>query len=310
MERIAVMGAGAVGGFYGAHLARSGRHVAFIARGAHLAAMRASGLTVEREGDSPIVLPEVVATDDPTELGPVDLVLFTPKAFDLEAAAERVKPLVGGGGVVLPLLNGLDIGDRLAGVLGRDQVLAGVCTVSAQVVAPGVIRKTGPLNRIVLGELDGGVSPRVAAIAEMIARAEIPVETSDRMIDEVWRKFFFLEPWAGVCAMTGAALGPVLADADTRAVVVACLEEARALAEAQGVSVLPTVAQGLARLEALPPGSTPSLLRMLEQGAPLEVETLQGAVIRLGRRLGVPTPVHQLVYAALKLRAAGKPAAR
>jgi 2-dehydropantoate 2-reductase len=310
MERIAVMGAGAVGGFYGAHLARSGRHVAFIARGAHLAAMRASGLTVEREGDSPIVLPEVVATDDPTELGPVDLVLFTPKAFDLEAAAERVKPLVGGGGVVLPLLNGLDIGDRLAGVLGRDQVLAGVCTVSAQVVAPGVIRKTGPLNRIVLGELDGGVSPRVAAIAEMIAQAEIPVETSDRMIDEVWRKFFFLEPWAGVCAMTGAALGPVLADADTRAVVVACLEEARALAEAQGVSVLPTVAQGLARLEALPPGSTPSLLRMLEQGAPLEVETLQGAVIRLGRRLGVPTPVHQLVYAALKLRAAGKPAAR
>ena len=304
--RIAVMGAGAVGGFYGAHLARAGARVAFIARGAHLAAMRASGLTVEREGDSPILLPEIEATDDPADVDPVDLVLFTPKAFDLETAAERVKPLLEAGGVALPLLNGLDIGDRLASVLGRHRVLSGVCTISSRIARPGVISKTGPLNRIILGEMEGDVTPRVTAIAEQMKAADIPVQTSSRMIDETWKKFYFLEPWAGVCAMTRAPLGTVLADPDTRAVLLQCLEESRALAEAQGVTILPTVEQGLARLEALPPSSTPSLLRMLEQGSPLEVETLQGAVLRLGKRLGIPTPVHQIVYAALKLHAAGR----
>lgn len=307
MQRIAVMGAGAVGGFYGAHLARAGAHVAFIARGPHLEAMRTSGLTVEREGDSSIVLPDVVATGDPTEVGPVDLVLFTPKAFDLERAAQQIKPLLGTGAAVLPLLNGLDISDRLASLLGRDCVLAGVCTISSRIVAPGLIRKTGPLNRVTLGEMDQDVTARVTAIAEDMKAAQIPVQTSSRMIDETWKKFYFLEPWAGVCAMTRATLGAVLADPDTRALVRSCLEECRALAEAQGVSILPTVEQGLSRLEALPPSSTPSLLRMLQQGAPLEVETLQGAVLRLSRRLGVPTPVHEVIYAALKLWTAGGP---
>jgi 2-dehydropantoate 2-reductase len=152
MNSVAIMGAGAVGGFYGALLAQSGRPVAFIARGDHLAAIRRSGLTVERDGQAPLVVRGSAATDDPAEVGPVDLVLFTPKAMDLEDAAARMKPLLGQDTVVLPLLNGLDAVDRLAAVVGRQHVLAGSCQIVSTIASPGVIRQRGSLNRIVLGE--------------------------------------------------------------------------------------------------------------------------------------------------------------
>ena len=305
MNSIAVMGAGAVGGFYGAILAQAGRPVAFIARGAHLAALRRDGLTVEREGQPAITLREIVATDDPAHVGPVDLVLFTPKVFDLDDTAERIKPLVSGGTLVLPLLNGLDTADRLAAVIGRDHVLAGVCHISSTVAAPGLIRQVGPLNRIVLGEMEGGASRRAAEVAELLKAAGINAATSERMPEELWKKFYFLDPWASVCALTAAPLGAVREDPDTRAVLVACIEEVRALAAARRVP-LPTVSEALATLDGLPHGTTPSLLRALEQGARLEIEAFQGTALRLGRDLGVPTPVHSLIYAALKLRAAGR----
>jgi 2-dehydropantoate 2-reductase len=307
MNSIAVMGAGGVGGHYGAVLAHAGKPVSFIARGAHLEAMRRSGLTVEREGEPTISLPRVAATDRPADIGPVDLVLFTPKAFDLEEAAEQVKPLLAGGGIVLPLLNGLDIADRVGAIVGHERVLAGICQISSAIVAPGHIRQTGPLNRIAFGEPGGGTSPRVAAVAEMLKSAGIRADPSERMVVEVWRKFFFLDPLASACALTASPLGKVREDPDTRAVLVACLEEVRALADAEGVP-LPTTEQAMAVLDGLPAGTTPSLLRALELGARLELDILQGAVLRLGRRLGVPTPVHELVHAALKLRAGGRAA--
>ena len=304
MNSIAVMGAGAVGGFYGALLAQAGRSVSFIARGAHLAALRASGLTVEREGKPPVVLREVVATGEPADIGAVDLVLFTPKAFDLDGAAARIAPLLRADTIVLPLQNGLDVADRLAAVVGAEHVLAGVCHISSVIAAPGLIRQSGPLNRIALGEMRGGASERATAVAQVLQQAGINAQASDRMPQELWSKFYFLDPWACVCALTSAALGPVREDPDTRAVLVACMEEARALAEAEGVSV-PSVAEALATLDALPAGQTPSLLRALRQGAPLEIDTFPGTAIRLGDRIGIPTPVHRLVHAALKLRAGG-----
>jgi len=308
MDTIAVMGAGSVGGYYGALLARAGHPVSFIARGAHLAALRASGLTVEREGKPPIELGDIVATDDPAEIGPVDLVLFTPKTFDLEGAAARIQPLLADRTIVLPLLNGLDIAERLSALVGGDRVLAGVCEISTTIAAPGLVRQRGPFDRIILGEPGGGASARVDAVARLLQAAGIRAEASPRMPDEVWRKFYFLEPYASACALTDAPLGPVRADPDTRAVLTACMEEVRRLAEAEGVELI-GVSEVLAVFDRLPADSTPSLLRALDQGAPLEIEALQGAVIRLGRKLGIPTPVHQLVYAALKLRAGGRPAA-
>ena len=301
---IAVMGAGAVGGFYGAALAEAGRAVSFIARGAHLAALRATGLRVEREGKPPLVLREVVATDAPAEIGAVDLVLFTPKSFDLDGAAASIAPLLHGGTIVLPLLNGLDVADRLGAVIGEEHVLAGICQVSSVIAAPGLIRQSGPLNRVALGEVRGGASERASRVARLLQEAGINAEASPRMRQEVWRKFYFLDPFASVCALTSATLGPVRDDPDTRAVLVACIAEVRALAEAEG-AVVPTVAESLAALDALPAGQTPSLLRAVRQGAPLEIETFQGAVIRLGEKLGIPTPVHRFIYAALKLRAGG-----
>ncbi len=304
MNSIAVMGAGAVGGFYGALLAQAGRQVAFIARGAHLAAMRERGLTVEREGKPAIELRGVVAANDPAAIGPVDLVLFTPKAFDLEGAAASIAPLLRSDTLVLPLLNGLDIADRLAAVIGREHVLAGVCHISATIAAPGLIRQSGPLNRIVLGEIDGGPSRRAAAVAELMQQAGINAHASDNMAEELWRKFYFLDPWAGVCALTGSPLGAVRDDPDTRAVLIECIEETRALAQARGVS-LPTAAEALATLEALPAETTPSLLRALRHGAPLEIDVFPGTAVRLGKELGIPTPAHRLIYAGLKLRARG-----
>ena len=299
------MGAGAVGGFYGALLARAGRQVAFIARGAHLAAMRERGLTVEREGMPTIELREVVAASSPAAIGPVDLVLFTPRSFDLEGAAASIAPLLRGDTLVLPLLNGLDIADRLAAVVGRDRVLAGLCQISSAIAAPGLIRQSGPLNRVVLGEMDGGPSVRAAAVAELMQQAGINAHASDNMAEELWKKFYFLDPWAGVCALTDSPLGPVREDPDTRAVLIECIEETRALAQASGVN-LPTAAEALATLEALPAESTPSLLRALRQGAPLEIDVVPGTAVRLGLKLGVPTPAHRLIYAGLKHRARGR----
>jgi 2-dehydropantoate 2-reductase len=307
MESIAVMGAGAVGGFYGALLARAGRQVSFIARGAHLAAMRERGLTVAREGEPDLVLREVVATGDPAEIGPVDLVLFTPKTFDLEGAARSIAPLLRAGTLVLPLLNGLDIADRLAAVVGRDHVLAGLCQISSTIEAPGLIRQSGPLNRVVLGEMDGEASARAKAVAELMQQAGINARASDHMAEELWKKFYFLDPWAGLCAMTDATLGAVREDPHTRAVLIECLEEVHALARARGVA-LPAAADALAALDRLPPAMTPSLLRALRQGAPLEIDVFPGTAVRLGEELGIPTPAHRFIYAALVLRAGGRAA--
>lgn len=307
MNSIAVMGAGAVGGYYGALLAQAGRRVSFIARGAHLAAIRGSGLTVEREG-RPTLSFRALATDDPAEIGPVDLVLFTPKAFDLEDAAARTRPLLRDDTVVLPLVNGLDVVERLAAVVGRERVLAGICHIQSRIIEPGVIRQSGPLTRIALGEPGGGLSPRAEAVARLLQDAGIHAVASPRMRYELWRKFYFLDPWASVCALTSSPLGPICRDPDTRAVLAACIEEAHALARAEGVDGLRSAGDLLAALERLPADTAPSLLHALENGGRLEIETFPGAVIRLGRRLGVPTPVHQFIYAALKLRANGRTA--
>jgi 2-dehydropantoate 2-reductase len=304
--RIAVMGAGGVGGFYGALLAQAGEDVTFIARGAHLAALRERGLRVEGEL-AQVTLPRVQATDDPAQVGPVELVLMTTKAYDLEDAARRMRPLIGPETAVLPLLNGADIAERIGAVIGAEHVLGGLVQISARIAEPGLVKQAGPLNKIVFGEFSGAATPRARAIQACLSGAGIPVELSPAIRVEIWRKYLFIAAAGGVCAVTASLLGPVLADPDTRALYVACVEELAALGRKQGVALPQSaVADTLAFSDRLPPQTRPSMLLSLEQGQRLEVDILNGTAARLGRELGVPTPVNGFIYAALKLRAGGR----
>lgn len=307
--KIAVMGAGGVGGFYGAKLAQAGEDVTFIARGAHLDALRERGLRVEGD-QAQIALASVQATDDPAQVGTAELVLFTTKAYDLEAAARQMQPMIGAETTVLPLLNGADIAERIGAVIGQQHVLGGLVQISARIAEPGLIRQMGPLNKIVFGEFSGEVTPRAQAVLECLRHAEIPAELSPTIRSEIWKKFMFIAAAGGVCAVTGSLMGPVLADEDTRALYVGCMEEIAALARKQGVPLPESVVDDtLDFSQRVPPQTRTSMLLSLEQGQRLEVDILNGTAARLGRELGVPTPVNQFIYAALKLRAGGRGAA-
>ncbi len=304
--KIAVMGAGGVGGYFGARLAQAGEDVTFIARGAHLAAMRANGLRVE--GDTTrFTLPRVQATDDPAQVGPVELVLLAIKAYDLERAVRQMQPLIGPRTAVLPLLNGADIAERIGAVLGEGHVLGGVALISARIAEPGVIRQMGPLNKIVFGELSGEVTPRSEAIRDTLQHARIQAELTRQIRSEIWKKFLFITAGGGVCAVTGSLLGAVLADPDTRALYAGCIEEVAAVARALRVPLPESaVADTLRFSDAVPKETRTSMLLSLELGQQLELEILNGTVARMGRELGVPTPINQFITTALKLRASGR----
>ena len=305
--KIAVMGAGGIGGFYGGLLARAGQDVTFIARGAHLQALRTQGLTVESQSAGDFKLPQVAATDQPASIGPVDLVLMTTKAYDLEQAAQSLLPCLRPDSLVLPLLNGVDIADRLAAVLGAERVLGGMCQVSCAIKAPGHIRQVGPLNRLVFGELGGGTSPRAQAVLAVFKSAGITADLSAGIQVDVWKKYLFIDAAGSLCALTRSTLGPVLKDPDTRALFVGCMQEIEALGRRKGVALPDTVvADTLAMCGKLPHETRPSLLLSVEQGKPLELDALSGTAVRLGRELGVPTPVNHLITSALKLHAAGR----
>ena len=305
--KIAVMGAGGVGGFYGGLLAKAGQEVTFIARGEHLAALRAHGLRVESQSVGDFSLPKVAAAERLADIGTVDLVLVTTKAYDLEGAARSILPALRKDSLVLPLLNGVDIADRLAAVLGPERVLGGMCQVSSAIKAPGVIRQVGPLNKIVFGELAGGITPRGQAVLDMFKGAGVTAELSPSILVDVWRKYLFIDAAGGVCALTRSTLGPVLKDPDTREMYVGCMQEIEALARRKGIPLPATVVQDtLAMCDKLPHETRPSLLLSLEQGNPLELDALNGTAVRLGKELGVPTPINRFITAALKLHAAGR----
>jgi 2-dehydropantoate 2-reductase len=297
--RIAIVGAGGVGGYYGGLLARAGNEVALIARGAHLEAIRAAGLCVESVHGDFAVRP-YLATDDPAEVGPVDLVLFTVKTYDLEAAGRAAQPLVGPETVVLPLENGLDAPEQLGALLGAEHVLPGVTHVSSTVAAPGAIRQTSPLRRITFGEAGGSATPRAERVRDVLAGSGIEAVLTADVQAALWAKFTFIAAVSGVCAAGRLPMGRVLATPETRALYVEALREIEAVARATGVPVAETVVADTLRLsEGFPATTKPSLLVDLEAGRRLELEALNGAVVRRGEALGVATPVHRALYALL-----------
>jgi 2-dehydropantoate 2-reductase len=304
--RIAIMGSGGVGGYVGGRLAAGGQDVTFIARGAHLAALRSQGLRIESALGDATVQP-AQATDDPAAIGPVDLVIFAVKLYDTEQAAAATRPLIGPATGVVTMQNGVDSVGVLSAALGREHVIGGSAHIAAVIAAPGVIRHTGTMARFLFGELDGARSERVAALSAALEAAGVDHQVSEDIERDIWGKMVFLATFAGLTALIRLPIGPIRADPDTRALYQAGLAEALAVARAKGVA-LPDdfVAQTLARTDQLPLEMKSSLLNDLESGRRLELPWLSGAIARMGEEQGVPTPTHAFITTALKLHADGR----
>jgi len=304
--KIAVMGAGGVGGYFGARLAQSGADVTFIARGAHGAAIRESGLKVFSPNGDVLVQP-AKATDDPSRVGAVDAVMFCVKLWDVESGAEQCRPLLGADTAVISFQNGVDAEERIAAILGAEHAVGGVAAISAFIESPGVIRHTGKMAWLKYGELDGRPSPRIEAFDAACRKAGIEASISPDITADIWRKFAFLAPMAGATAATRMPIGPILADPDARRLFTDLIAETVAVGRARGARLEDGLeAKQLAFAEGLPAEMKASMLGDLERGNRLELPWLTGAVARLGRELGVPTPVSEVVYAVLKLHAEGQ----
>lgn len=298
--RIGVMAAGAVGGYFGARLAAAGHEVAFIARGAHRDAIRRDGLRIESTlGD--LHLKNVNVTDDPREVGPVDLVLFAVKLWDTEAAGVRMRPLVGPNTRVITLQNGVDSVERLAPIIGQEALVGGATYVVSKIAAPGVIRHTGATAKILCGRLDRRHDALLAGCVDQIKAAGIDITLAGDMRLDLWKKFVLLSGTSGATASTRQPLGVIRDDPDMRAFFQKLMQETLAVGRAAGVAFPPDFPAELERtVAAFPPTMKASMANDLDAGNRLELDWLAGKVVALGRQYGVPTPTQETVYAILK----------
>jgi len=306
--RIAVVGAGGVGGGFGAALAKAGASVVFIARGAHLAAMKAAGLKIQGGRGETHVMP-TEATDDPATVGAVDIVLFCVKLWDVESAGAHIKPVIGPDTAVIPLQNGIDAAERLIPILGRNAVMGGVAQISASIAAPGVIQQVGTFMRMIFGELNGNRSKRAEDFLALCLKAGFDATLSEQILTELWMKFVLLATNASVTALARQPIGRLRDDPDVRPVMIAAFRETIDVGRARGIA-LPTDAleKILAFVGHAPPAMKASMALDLERGNRLELPWLGGKVVELGRELGVATPTHSLMYAMLKPYIMGTPA--
>ena len=301
--RIAVMGAGGVGGYFGARLAEGGEDVAFIARGPHLEAIRARGLTV-RSGLGDARIAPARATGEAGKIGPVDIVLFCVKLWDVETAAAVVRPMLGPGTAVISLQNGVGAEERLAAVLGPGAVMGGVAHISAVIAEPGVIRHTGRLAALFFGELGDGESARGEAFLAACRRAGIDAKLNRDIERVIWEKFIFLVAFSGMTALLRKPIGPIREDGETWAMFRDAMTEAARLAAAKGIVFESDPVEKWAKIaEGMPDDYRASMLEDLERGHRLELPWLSGAVVRMGRKLSIATPVNGFITTALKLHA-------
>ena len=303
--KIAFMGAGGVGGLIGARLGHVGCDVSFVARGAHLAAMRSHGLKLE-SGVGDVHLPKPRVTDDPATLGPVDLVIFAVKMRDTEAAARAIAPLMGPDTGVISLQNGVVKDDLLRPIIGAKALMGGVAYMGTAISRPGVIHHTGTVQRVVFGEYDGRRSKRAEALLEWCRKAGLDAAISDDIRRTLWEKFAFLVGMAAVTATMRLPIGPIRSHPLTRQFYLEAMAEAAAVGRAHGVKLPEDFAEERMRfVDTLPATMTASLQLDLERGNPLEVEWLSGSVVKLGAAVGVPTPIHRAARDILILHAEG-----
>jgi 2-dehydropantoate 2-reductase len=300
--RIAVMAAGAVGGYFGARLAAAGHDVFFIARGAHRDAIARNGLTIESVlGDFHLPKPNV--TDDPATVGPVEIVLFAVKLWDTEKAAEQARPLVGENSRVITLQNGVDGVERIAPILGVEQTIGGVASISSEIATPGVIKHTSQLAKMRFGHPDGRPDDVLQAFVDAGKAAKLDIALSPNIGRELWQKFIYLTALAGATASLRSPIGPIVADPELRDFFRALMEEAFAVGKASGVTLDPAFLDERMNfvLNEIEPGRKASMAYDLERGNRLELDWLSGKVRALGRTLGIPTPANDAVYTVLKL---------
>jgi 2-dehydropantoate 2-reductase len=305
--RIAVMGTGGMGGYFGGLLARAGEDVTFIARGNHLDAIRKNGLAIKSvlSGDFTI---SAKATDNPGDIGPVDFVLFCVKAYDNAVAAEQIRPLIGPETVVLSVQNGIDNEQQIGEVIGPEHVVGCVSYVSSTIESPGVIAQTGGPGKIVFGEMQGGTSARTKALQSTLQNSNITAELHPDIQVALWQKFLGICGVNGVTALTRLPMGEIVACKETHNLMRGTMQEVEAVARASGVN-LPEgcVDQSMDFFSSVEPSVRGSMYYDLAVGRRLELEVLNGTVVRLGDEHGIPTPMNFAIYAALKPYSDGTP---
>ena len=303
--RIAVIGAGGVGGGFGVALAKAGADVTFVARGAHLAAMKSTGLKVGGgRGDTHLVPTQ--ATDNPAEIGKVDIVLFCVKLWDVDSAGAQIKPLIGANTAVIPLQNGIDAPERLVAILGPEAVMGGVAQISASITAPGVIHQVGTFMRMIFGELNGKRSRRGEDFLALCLKAGFEATLSDQILTDLWMKFILLASNAGMMALSRQPLGKLRDDPDMEPIFRAAYREVIDVGRARGIALPADALERILELtKHFPPTMKASMALDLDRCNRLELPWLSGKVAELGRQFGIPTPTHSMMYAMLKPYAMG-----
>jgi 2-dehydropantoate 2-reductase len=302
--RIAIMGSGGLGGYFGARLVQGGADVHFVARGKHLEAMRRDGLRVE--GPEPIHVGPVHATDDPADIGVADVVMLCVKLWDTQQAIEQIRPMVGPHTAVISFQNGVLKDRYLRAAFDERQLMGGVGYVATTIGAAGVIRQTGTMQRLLFGEFDGSRSQRGEALLAACLAGGINAELSSDIVREIWQKFVFLVALSGTTTTIRKPIGPIRSNAQTRGLLLDVMQEVVAVGRAHGVALPADYAQ--ARLEfadGLPADMTSSMHHDLERGNRLEVRWLSGGVVELGQAKGVPTPMNRAIADILALHAQG-----
>ncbi|MCU0572746.1 MAG: 2-dehydropantoate 2-reductase [Syntrophobacteraceae bacterium] len=298
--KIGIMGTGGIGGYFGGLLARGGFDIHFVARGKHRQAILEDGLQIVSSQGSFQVMIHV--TSEPHEIGPVDLLLFCVKSYDTESVARFAAPMIEQNTVVLTLQNGIDNAEKLTREYGEERIMAGTAFVEASIAAPGVVAHSGKAGRMVFGELSGKRTARAEAILDVLTRAGIEAELSDDVHQVLWSKFLFICGVHGVSTLSRASLGLVLSCPETRDLVIGVMQEIEILARARGVNLPDRVVPDAMQLaESYNKSFKCSMLRDLEWRRPMEIEALNGMVVKLGRQHGVETPLNQALYACLKL---------
>jgi len=296
--KIAIFGSGGVGGYFGGKLAAAGEDVTFLARGAHLAAMQSNGLHITSPlGD--VHLPKVQAADRPQAIGPVDVVLFTVKLYDVDSSAATLAPLIGPDTVVITLQNGVDAMDMVAGHVGQEHVAGGAAYIVVVIDQPGHLRHT-TAQQLVFGERDGRRSDRLAAFEQAGIRAGFQAQATTDVQAALWTKFVRLATWSGMTSATRSPMGVVRDTPATYEMMMRAIDEVIAVGKAKGVNFPPDLMDGtLALIRNFPASSKSSMLEDLERGRRLELPWLSGAVVRIGKEVGVPTPIHSFITTIL-----------
>lgn len=303
--KIAIMGSGGIGGYFGARLVHGGAaDVHFVARGKHLEAMRSDGLRIE--GPDPLHVPKVNATDDPRAIGVADVVMLCVKLWDTEQAIEQIRPLVGPGTAIVSFQNGVLKDQYLRAAFDEKQLLGGVGYVATTIESPGVIRQTGPMQRMLFGEFDGSRSPRAQTLLAACLAGGIKAELSTEILREIWQKYVFLVGLSGTTTTIRRPIGPIRSNPQTRAFMLDVMREVVAVGRAHGVPLAEDYAQVRLQLaDDVSPEMTSSMHHDLQRGNRLEVRWLAGGVVELGQAKGVPTPLNRAIADILALHAEG-----